>query len=54
MMFLMTLCGLIVGGFLKADPAESAFVAASLSLSSTPIVVNFLNPSNQQGDGKGP
>ena len=47
MMFVMVLCGLVVGVVLKASANESAFVAACLSLSSTPLVVKFLTHSHR-------
>ena len=54
MMLLMILCGLGVGIVLVASPSESSFVAACLSLSSTPLVVKFLTPasSGQDEDSK--
>ncbi len=47
MMISMVLCGLGVGQLLQAKPNESAFVAACLSLSSTPLVVKFLTPHSE-------
>ena len=45
MMLLTVLCGLGLSFLLKSKPTEGAFVAACLSLSSTPLVVKFLSPS---------
>ena len=44
----MIVFGVIFGSFLHIIPRQSAFVAACLSLSSTPLVVKFLGASNQK------
>ena len=53
MMVLMVLGGLGLGAALKASPSESMFVAACLSLSSTPLVVRFLSPPSDAPASEG-
>ena len=44
----MIVFGIIFGSVLNIIPKQSAFVAACLSLSSTPLVVKFLGAGNQK------
>ena len=51
----MIVFSIIFGSLLNIIPRQSAFVAACLSLSSTPLVVKFLGAGNQRKekeDGK--
>nr|XP_002739865.1 PREDICTED: transmembrane and coiled-coil domain-containing protein 3-like [Saccoglossus kowalevskii] len=52
MTILMMVCGLMFGYMLKIIPSQSVFVAACLSLSSTPLVVKFLG-SQEKDTGQG-
>ena len=47
MMILMVVAELGISFLLNSKPTEGAFVAACLSLSSTPLVVKFLSPSQE-------
>lgn len=48
MMFLIVIFGMLGGMCFGILPKQSAFVAACLSLSSTPLIVKFLG--NKHGD----
>ncbi|XP_071951694.1 transmembrane and coiled-coil domain-containing protein 3-like [Antedon mediterranea] len=49
MTMLMVLFGLVCGYFLHIAPSQSTFIAACLSLSSTPLVVKFLGSTHKHG-----
>lgn len=52
-MVAMVLGGIGLGAAMSTPVGESVFVAACLSLSSTPLVVKFLSPASEKQDDEG-